>query len=234
MKLPHRRQAMGLVGVGLAGVLLFGGASPAFAARTVVPAKGAEAKVTKKVPGTVLSTVRITRDGFKAWAVKVKRSDGSIVVGFVDIASGIIFDWTVQAGPGDPVVDLDGPDKALEPAKPPAALPPASPDDPGAVPDPADDAPVAPAPTVPSPGASDPAAPPVVDDPDDEGADDDRDDSADEPGDDVADGDRGGGRGDGGDRGDGQGDHGNRGDGGNHGQETGRGPDHSDSRGRGR
>ncbi len=224
MMLSGRRRVVGLVGVGLAGALLFGGASPALAARTVVPAKGAEAKVTKKVPGTVLSTVKTTRDGFKAWAVRVKRSDGSVVVGFVDIASGIIFDWTVQSGPGDPVVDVDGPDKTLEPAKPPAAVPANPPVDPGTVADPAGDDPAAP--TIPNPGAPNPAAPPVAGDPEDDSSDEGSadDDSADDDGsddsvaeDDNSEENRGDGRGHGGGRGDG-----------------GRGSDHSDSRGRGR
>ena len=221
MMLSGRRRVMGLLGVGLVGALLFGGATPALAARTVVPAKGAEAKVTKKVPGTVLSTVRTTRDGFRAWAVRVKRGDGSIVVGFVDIASGIIFDWTVQAGPGDPVVDLDGPDKTLEPARPPAAAPAdvsGDPVDPGTVADPAGDDPGVPAPTAPNPRAADPVAPPVADDVDDDSADGD---SADESSRD--------GRGRDGSRGDG-----GRGDGGDRGQGDGHGSGHSDSRGRGR
>jgi hypothetical protein len=232
---------MGLLGVGLVGALLFGGATPALAARTVVPAKGAEAKVTKKVPGTVLSTVRTTRDGFRAWAVRVKRGDGSIVVGFVDIASGIIFDWTVQAGPGDPVVDLDGPDKTLEPARPPAAAPAdvsGDPVDPGTVADPAGDDPGVPAPTAPNPRAADPVAPPVADDVEDDSADGDSadDDSADDDSadDDSADESSRDGRGRDGSRGDdGRGDDG-RGDAGDRGQGDGRGSGHSDSRGRGR
>lgn len=117
-----RRHLVGLAAaitsVALAGVVLIS-AGPAQAARTVIPAETAQAKVTKKVPGDVVSVKRTKRDGFASWAVTVERADGSIVVGYVDRASGIIFDWTVQKAPGEPVIDLDGPAATLTPAKPP-------------------------------------------------------------------------------------------------------------------
>ena len=107
-----------LAGLGTAAVA---GANPAQAAR--IPAATAQVKVTAKVPGQVLSVKKTRRDGFTSWAVTVQRRDGSIVVGYVDQGSGIVFDWTVQRGPGGPVVDLDGPDGALAPAKPPVTGP---------------------------------------------------------------------------------------------------------------
>lgn len=116
----RRRAALVLasaVGIAVAGLSI---AVPAQATRVVVPAETAQTKVVKKVPGSVLSIARAKRDGFSAWAVTVKRKDGSIVVGYVDIKSGIIFDWTVQQGPGEPTIDLDGSGGGLTPAKPPA------------------------------------------------------------------------------------------------------------------
>ena len=87
-----------------------------------ITSKAAQVKVLRKVRGEVLGITPSKRDGFTSWAVKVKRADGSIVTGYVDARSGIIFDWTVQEGPGEPVVDLDGPDRVLEPAKAPAPI----------------------------------------------------------------------------------------------------------------
>jgi len=34
--------------------------------------------------------------GYDAWAVQVLRHDGSIVTGYVDRVSGVIFDWKVD------------------------------------------------------------------------------------------------------------------------------------------
>lgn len=116
-----RSAAAGIIGaIGLALAVTLA-VSPAQAVRTIVPAETAQAKVTRKVPGQVISVARTRRDGFRSWAVTVQRRDGSVVVGYVDIASGIIFDWTVQRRPGEPVVDLDGPAGGLTPAKPPAS-----------------------------------------------------------------------------------------------------------------
>ena len=116
--------ASGAVGLSLAlamGTAITGAASPAQAA--AIPAAAAQSKVTKKVPGRVLEVKKTRRDGFISWAVTIQRRDGSIVVGYVDQRSGIVFDWTVQRGPGGPVVDIDGPDGTLAPAKPPVTSP---------------------------------------------------------------------------------------------------------------
>ena len=183
-----------------AGSVLF--LSSAQAARTVTPVKQARATVLSAVPGTVLSVKKKTRSGFTAWAITVKRSDGSVVVGYVDIKSGIAFDWTVKAAPGEPAIDLDGSDSVLEPADPPKPLPtPTS--SPTPTPTPTPTASPAPAPAAP---AAAPAAPVVTDDPseDETGADD----NAERP-----EGGRGeGNRGDG-NRGDGDRGNGSRGDG---------------------
>ncbi len=109
------------LGTALTGIAVTGMASPANAAG--IAATVAQSKVTKKVPGRVLSVKKTRRDGFISWAVTIQRRDGSIVVGYVDQSSGIVFDWTVQRGPGGPVVDIDGPDGTLAPAKPPVTSP---------------------------------------------------------------------------------------------------------------
>ena len=100
-----------------AGSVLF--IAPAQAAGALTSAKQARAKALAAAPGTVLSVKKGTRSGYSAWAVSITRSDGSIVVGYVDVKNGIAFDWTVTSSPGAPVIDLDGNDAALAPADPP-------------------------------------------------------------------------------------------------------------------
>ena len=100
-----------------AGSVLFN--APAQAAGALTSAKQARAKALAAAPGTVLSVKKGTRSGYPAWAVSITRSDGSIVVGYVDVKDGIAFDWTVASSPGAPVIDLDGKDAALAPADPP-------------------------------------------------------------------------------------------------------------------
>jgi hypothetical protein len=100
-----------------AGSVLFN--APAQAAGALTSAKQARAKALAAAPGTVLSVKKGTRSGYPAWAVSITRSDGSIVVGYVDVKNGIAFDWTVASSPGAPVIDLDGKDAALAPADPP-------------------------------------------------------------------------------------------------------------------
>ena len=100
-----------------AGSVLF--IAPAQAAGALTSAKQARAKALAAAPGTVLSVKKGTRSGYSAWAVSITRSDGSIVVGYVDVKNGIAFDWTLTSSPGAPVIDLDGNDAALAPADPP-------------------------------------------------------------------------------------------------------------------
>jgi len=95
--------------------------APAQAAGALTAAKQARVKVQAAVPGTVLSVKKSIRSGYAAWAVSIARSDGSVVVGYVDVKTGIAFDWTLAASTGAPVIDLDGADSALKPAEPPKA-----------------------------------------------------------------------------------------------------------------
>ena len=93
--------------------------APAEAAGALTSAKQARAKALAAAPGTVISVKKGTRSGYPAWAVSITRSDGSIVVGYVDVKNGIAFDWTLTSSPGASVIDLDGNDAALAPADPP-------------------------------------------------------------------------------------------------------------------
>jgi len=95
--------------------------APAQAAGALTAAKQARVKVQSAVPGTVLSVKKSIRSGYSAWAVSVSRSDGSVVVGYVDVKTGIAFDWTLAASTGAPAIDLDGADSVLKPAEPPMA-----------------------------------------------------------------------------------------------------------------
>jgi len=118
MKRNTRRLiATGSIAAVAAGSMFF--LSSAHAAKSVTPVKKARATVLTAVPGKVLSIKKKTRSGFTAWAITVKRTDGSVVVGYVDVKNGIAFDWTVASSPGAPVIDLDGNDAALAPADPP-------------------------------------------------------------------------------------------------------------------
>ena len=112
--------------VAVASVAVLGAGSvlitaPAQAAGALTAAKQARVKVQSAVPGKVLSVKKSIRSGYSAWAVSVSRSDGSVVVGYVDVKTGIAFDWTLAASTGAPVIDLDGADSALKPAEPPKA-----------------------------------------------------------------------------------------------------------------
>ncbi len=118
--MQHRNRA-GIAGL-TALVAWTGLAQPAEAARLPVTSTKALRVVQEDVPGVSTSVRKVRRDGFLAWAVTITRSDGSVVVGYVDRRSGIVFDWTVQAAPNEPVLDLDGADKSRTPATPPPAV----------------------------------------------------------------------------------------------------------------
>jgi hypothetical protein len=61
-----------------------------------IGAKAARAAVVNASGGSVLKTSRVVLDGFDAYGVQVARTDGSIVTGFVDSKSGVIFSWVVD------------------------------------------------------------------------------------------------------------------------------------------
>ena len=78
-----------------------------------IAAPVAKAAVADAAKGQVLDVSKVSHQGQQSWAVQVARTDGSVVTGYVDIASGVVFDWKVdqqapaptqavtQAGSGD-------------------------------------------------------------------------------------------------------------------------------------
>jgi hypothetical protein len=81
--------------------------APAQASGAHTAAKQARVKVQLVVPGKVLSVKKSLRSGY------------SVVVGYIDVKTGIAFDWTLAASTGAPAIDLDGADSVLKPAEPP-------------------------------------------------------------------------------------------------------------------
>lgn len=61
-----------------------------------IGAKAARAAVVNASGGSVLKTSRVVLDGFDAYGIQVARTDGSVVTGFVDSKSGVIFSWVVD------------------------------------------------------------------------------------------------------------------------------------------
>lgn len=61
-----------------------------------IGAKAARAAVVNASGGSVLKTSRVVLDGFDAYGVQVARTDGSVVTGFVDSNTGVIFSWVVD------------------------------------------------------------------------------------------------------------------------------------------
>jgi hypothetical protein len=60
-----------------------------------------------KVAGGRATSVTATRHGgYSAYAVKVTRNDGSVVIGYVDRTSGVVFDWLKLSGaPAGPAAE---------------------------------------------------------------------------------------------------------------------------------
>ena len=167
-------------GATVAGVLLAGTATPALAARLPISSSVAKAAVTASAPGDIVGVRKAARDGLASWAITVRRADGSVVVGYVSRKSGVVFDWTVQQAPTEPVLDLDGADGGRTAAPVPPApgdpLPPTATVDPASAIQPTTPAVTpTPAPVVPSPTPTS-----DVDDHADDSGSDDADDHADD------------------------------------------------------
>lgn len=47
----------------------------------------------------VLGVSKATRGGLQTWAVRIERSNGEVLTGYVDRASGVVMDWVVNSGP---------------------------------------------------------------------------------------------------------------------------------------
>ncbi len=76
------------------------GSNQTIAARSTAKTTGsdvggarAKAAVLKVAPGRVEGVSATKRGGYSAYAVKVVRADGSVVIGYVDRATGVVFDW---------------------------------------------------------------------------------------------------------------------------------------------
>jgi hypothetical protein len=61
-----------------------------------ISADQARQAATNATGGTVLSTTRVERGGYDAFAVQIQRADSSIVTGFVEASTGVVFDWVVD------------------------------------------------------------------------------------------------------------------------------------------
>ncbi|MBI1351556.1 MAG: hypothetical protein GC156_10590 [Actinomycetales bacterium] len=46
--------------------------------------------------GVVKNADKENHGGYDAWAIRVLRHDGSIITGYVDLSSGVVFDWVVN------------------------------------------------------------------------------------------------------------------------------------------
>lgn len=56
----------------------------------------AQSVVLAATKGKVTSVQKVTRSGLAAFAVTVERSDGSVITGYVDAATGTAFDWVIN------------------------------------------------------------------------------------------------------------------------------------------
>ena len=61
-----------------------------------ITARAARQAATAATPGSVLDTSRVQRAGYDAYAVQIERADGSVVTGYVEATSGVVFDWVVD------------------------------------------------------------------------------------------------------------------------------------------
>ena len=65
-----------------------------------ITANQARSAAVKAADGNVLGTQRVQHAGYDAYAVQIKRADGSIVTGYVEASTGVVYDWVVnQAAP---------------------------------------------------------------------------------------------------------------------------------------
>jgi len=64
---------------------------------SMLSAAQARSIVLKKGRGvSIVSTSRESREGYSTWAVRITRSNGEVLTGYVDRASGVVVDWTVN------------------------------------------------------------------------------------------------------------------------------------------
>ena len=73
--------------------------TPATPLAREITANDATASVLAATGGKATDAKQVTRGGYSAWAITVSRADGSVVKGFVEATSGVIFDWSVVSAP---------------------------------------------------------------------------------------------------------------------------------------
>lgn len=83
--------------------------------------------VLAQAPGSAIAAEGSTRKGYPAWAIQVRRSDGSLVTAYVDRSSGVIVDWTLDqkatqttsgsGSRGDEADDMDEADEVDDPER---------------------------------------------------------------------------------------------------------------------
>lgn len=68
----------------------------AVATSATISRADAQSIVLAATKGKVTSVQKVTRSGLAAFAVTVERSDGSVITGYVDVATGTAFDWVIN------------------------------------------------------------------------------------------------------------------------------------------
>lgn len=56
----------------------------------------ATAAVLAAAPGSPIKATAVNKDGYRSWAVQVRRADGSVVTAYVDRGTGVIFAWNLD------------------------------------------------------------------------------------------------------------------------------------------
>lgn len=92
-------------------------AAASVAQRSTLSADKARAIVLKQGDGvSVVSTSKESHQGYSTWAVRITRSNGEVLTGYVDRESGVVVDWTVnqqaQAAKPSPTASSDDDDSS--------------------------------------------------------------------------------------------------------------------------
>jgi hypothetical protein len=74
----------------------------------------AKKAVLNAAPGKVTEIDALTRDGVPTFAVTVKRTDGSIITGYVDRSSGDVYEWIVNQAAPAPITSYEDDDDDYE------------------------------------------------------------------------------------------------------------------------
>ena len=72
----------------------------------MISAKEARAAVQLATEGSVTGVKKTERSGASAFAVTVSRPDGSVVTGYVDASTGVVFDWVVNTPAPQPTAGM--------------------------------------------------------------------------------------------------------------------------------